>query len=506
MLAVNPPPEPAPRRPPARSQPVLWLAAAAFLLALAVKCNTWFHKATERYYEAAIGGAPAIAEGPQNPGLGLNACEVFMYQSADAIGDLLHFLTLYLGFVLASLVLFTLLSAHWRKGALAALSAVFLLVALPHTCGLKLMEFGAILYLAFLLPLPRRPRALLALLTAVALLWKVGQETVRATTGLDFQAAIPGSGVLSYPFLFLMLALWFAVLHRVVRLAHEVFTGSVDVPRPLDFALYLLGLPILVGNGVAPGYAHFVAAWDREPDAGRGAVTLARCMAAALLLTIIARTAYYPTVRLFFPHCDVAFVLVWQIWARYGLSLVCDFLFLVTTQQTSVAVARLFGIALRDNYQAPLLAHDPADFWRRWSIYWREFLVTIAYLPTALALARWQGARRAWHVLPAVAVTFAATWAFNVLPVALLAPANPAMLPLSDVARSLGLYYGMQSAAVALTLLAQQIRLRPSAAWARALGIAATFTLMATLRGLTDPLWSFHEKLQLLGRALGILR
>jgi alginate O-acetyltransferase complex protein AlgI len=96
--------------------------------------------------------------------------------------------------------------------------------------------------------------------------------------------------------------------------------------------------------------------------------------------------------------------------ARY---LVCNYLlYLRVSGQFHVAcgMLHLFGFQLPETHHHYLLATGFTDYWRRINIYWKDFMVRIAFNPVVFRLKRWP---RPAALAVATVVVFVTTWALH---------------------------------------------------------------------------------------------
>jgi hypothetical protein len=570
---------------------LLLVTAALLGLSLWLQAR-FFAQAREFYFNAAggssltSGGGPEpmsglancdvetyiqeLARRPNGTGVKIGACDLFMYNGGVAVSNFLVFLELYLAFLLGSFVLVGMLPARWRKAGTLLCSLLFVGFALPLRPALWILELVVLLYALLCLPFGPRVRAGLIGLAACAFYGTAGhtmidactteylsasriylseqnlqwiQEHLHLTTAeLNAWTAALHLGAFGQPrlhdqgcpVLFLMLAFLLKQFRRVLWLVYEVGSGRLLDCAPLDFALYFVGLPTLVGNAATTPLRTYADKYTLDPGVTmRGARTIAACMGlATVLYVLVAMTGYSPAVRILFPRCDVDTAGPLTIWAKLATQYVVQFLFLLITEQGSLGVARLFGFEVHDNYEQPFLAHNVAEFWRRWNIYFREYHVAITFLPVALWLARRDGEQRRWHLAVAGAVTFLGTFVLNILPLALLAgtadfhwnvtgehQTGYAALAQElahvggwrDLVPSLALYYLLEGVAVSVSLMVEfrrprmeTRRLRGRALALRLAGIVATFLFVAGARCFLDSTLTFTQQWHLIVRALGL--
>lgn len=495
--------------------------------------------------------------------VGVGACDLFMYNGGVAVSGFLAFLTVYLAAVVVGFVLHGLAPPGWKRIALLGWSLVFLAVALPLRPALWLVEGVLILFLLASLPAPARLRAALLLLAGLVMLGSAGRWIVEATSVEFFRltriAAEPGAygpntpwgPVLEflhlgtpgrpamqldgYPYVFLTLAFLLKGFRRVLWLSYDLWVERTQGVDPLDFALYFLGLPALIGNSATPSYSEFAGSYGREPGPVEGARTLSVCVGlASILYVTLVMMGYSPATRVLFPACDLTVVSASNIWLRLTTVYLVEYLFLLATEQASIGVARLFGYGLRDNYAHPLTATSMADYWRRWNIYWREFLVSVFFWPTTLALARRSGEPRGWHLVLAAFLTFTATFVLNLVPLLLISgflheqffvsqATQPGPIPpepgipsqgtrLMGLIPSLATYYAFEGFFVSLSLLGEYRRsLTPAArprgsaalqAGRTALAVGLTFAVVAALRVFLADNMTLAQQFAMLRKAL----
>lgn len=553
---------------------LLLLAVAGLLTARAL--HGYFTKGTRDYYLWLSGQLTDLANcdvaifvrelsqmAPPEGVVGVGACDLFMYNGGVAVSGFLAFLTLYLAFVVVGFVLHSLAPAGAKRIVLLLWSLVFLAVALPLRPALWLVEGVLILFLLANLPVPARVRAVLLLAASMVMLATAGRWVIEATSLEFFRltriTAEPGAygpdtpwwPVLEFlhlgapgrppmqldgfPYVFLALAFLLKGFRRVLWLTYDLWVGRTSAVDPTDFALYFLGLPSLIGNSATPSYQEFTDSYDRPPGPEVGAHTLAVCVGlASILYVTLVMMGYSPATRVLFPACDLTVVTASNIWLRLSTVYLIEYLFLLATEQASIGVARLFGYGLRDNYAHPLTATGMADYWRRWNIYWREFLVSVFFWPTTLALARRDGQPRGWHLVLAAFLTFSATFVLNLVPLLLISgflhdqffvsqATQPGPLPpepgipsqqtrLMGLVPSLATYYAFEGLFVSLSLLweyRRSLRPGPRRPAPAALGLARTalvvgltFALVAALRVFLADNLTLTQQFDMLKKAL----
>lgn len=506
----------------------------------------------------------ALAGMAPRQGVTVGACDLFMYSSSVAVSGFLAFMLVYMLFLLVGFVLVGIVPSGYKKIVLILWSGIFLLCALPLRPALWLMEFVLLLYVCVNLPLSGRIRAVLMGVAALVFYSTVGRWVVGACATEFFSLSrvyVPQSSLdawgpnlqsvfafthlgqintprmhdQGFPFLFLALSFLLKTFRRILWLMYDLWVGRVQRPATLDFLVYFLGLPVLIGNSVTPSYREFEDSYGKGQGPVAGARTMAWCIGVCgFVYTTIVMIGYAPDVRVLFPRCDLNHAVPSMVWAKILTTYVIDYLFLLATEQASVGIARLFGYGLRDNYERPWQAHNVADFWRRWNIYWREYHVVTFFYPIVLALARRTRGTRRWHLAVATLGTFTATFALNLLPLALLSGMGrgdffmpqptvpgiglfepdkaPPVIQWVNLAPSLAIYYLLEGLAVAVSLLVEFRRPHPRQApsffsWRRVhavAGIALTFVFIASMRSFLDANLTWRQQVRMLTDALGI--
>lgn len=93
--------------------------------------------------------------------------------------------------------------------------------------------------------------------------------------------------------------------------------------------------------------------------------------------------------------------------ARYMVANVCLYFRVSGQFHIIIGLLHLFGFNLPETYRRFFLAASFSDYWRRVSIYWKDFVMKIFYYPAVVRLKKW-GPRGS--VGGAVAFSFAVTW------------------------------------------------------------------------------------------------
>jgi hypothetical protein len=478
----------------------------------------------------------------EHPSTRVERTDSARYTGSVAVAGFLDFVLVYLLFVAIGLALHRVAPPALRKSLLTAWSASFLFVALPEMAAFYLLDFAILVLVVWLLPIPPRARAALLTLVTVGFYVEGGSMIVQLCVDqfsnaarLPWTAAFDGplNAVLrglhlgqlngrpdfhnGIPCLYVALGSLMKLFRRLCWLIYETWHGENPGGGAEDLILYLVGLPWLTGESASPSFSAFVRS-ARLPGRGPGddgrsvALCLGLCTLGYVFLAMLGTS---PAARFLFGGTSLATAGPLAAWVRIVSMFALQYLYMLATSQASIGVCRLFGWQLGDNFRNPLLARDAADFWRRWNIHWRQFLLRAFYFPTVLALARRKGRQTAAHIVVAVGLTFTASFALNVAPLAMLTSEPVAWHPLlirndpspsienvewRRIAPSLALFNAVEAALVAGSLIGG---LRRRRRWAFPLGTVATIALMAAARTLLDTSLTLAEQLRLLAHAVG---
>jgi len=316
------------------------------------------------------------------------------------------FWTGYATFVLAGLLIFQAIPLALRQPALLVLTAVFAAVAFPPA-----MVWACLLHVGAMAVILRVFTRAPGMRLVVFVLWMAAFNVIVPHHVLGLRAALCSARGSQYVLATTLLKLsW-----RSVFCYYEVASGLVAEVELPALTTYLVGLPFLGGQTIALSYRHFVEAsaqtrLDAEASLFRGLKTLAACGALmAILLVADSLTALFPGPVAAPGLGNVsAFTLRWFV--QYYAWRVC-------TEQGTVAVCRLFGYNIRDDFSPTvLLSRNHMEFWRGWNALWREFMVAWIYYPLACRLGRRFGPQTPWVIALAGFATCLADVVFDFFP------------------------------------------------------------------------------------------
>lgn len=202
------------------------------------------------------------------------------------------------------------------------------------------------------------------------------------------------------PFTYTMIGASY-ILFRVLHVVLEVADGALERPRPLAFLTYLLFFPAFL-SGPINRYQPFVKelAQPAEMDGNAGRRTLFRLLLGFLKVAVIGEV-----LKLTHGIVDERLVLAMQGDGAlvpafyYALAAPLYFLFLYANfsgyMDMAIAIARLFGIILPENFNKPFHAANFQDFWSRWHMTLSDWFKVYAFNPLLKRLMRWFPARAA---------------------------------------------------------------------------------------------------------------
>jgi hypothetical protein len=383
-------------------------------------------------------------------------------------------------------------------GALALSAAAAHLVP-PRRRQVFLAAVGLAFMAAFLSPAMAASLVLLSWTVRFVLCPRSSARRVAAAAALALAGGLPlvyGGFFLRYEAGRLSAEDWVRAIFlvdffkKMIYYIYERGSGRVAVLDGGEYLSYYFALPSMLGLGVVASPAHWRERWQARPSRealSRGLSTLARAGLHLLALGVLMR---WSGGWVMLGRRADASMSAWpwtRSWAIFVGDYVGFYLLRYGYEQTFVGSARLLGWDIHDNYEAPLLAPDYAEHWRRWNTHFRDLLLSMFYFPAALALARRLPGRPEWTMAAAGLATFAGSGVFNFITNAVFLPPL-AWTSYRLLAEQLVLYEAFQWAMVTAATLA---RLRRRAAGRpepgpvrRMLGAGAA----VALRGVSLPL------------------
>lgn len=313
----------------------------------------------------------------------------------------------YVLFLAAAAGVHRLLKPGWRNGFLLAVSWLFYLICTPRF--LPLLLATTLWTYGLGLAMERRPNRKKALLVlglcinfGILFLLKYLGFFAELVNGVLTRLGI---GPVVLPSLLLPAGISFYTF-AVCGYLMDVYRGRQPAERSVwDFALFAAFFPAVL-SGPIERAAHLLPQLraNRLPGSGasgadvkfgvtRFLVGLAKKMILADQLAILVNTAYGAPEN--FRGIQLLAAAV-----AYSLQIYCDF---SAYSDMAVGSARLFGIRLLENFDAPYCSRSVKEFWRRWHISLSGWFRDYLYFP--LGGSRRGGFRTGLNVLIVFAVS-----------------------------------------------------------------------------------------------------
>lgn len=288
----------------------------------------------------------------------------------------------------------------WRLAFLIGLSAIFAATYIPDPlAALPLLMFVMAGYGAIVLSEGGRVRhavALTVLLLVAAFVWLKRYPFVDAVPVLPFPYVVVG---LSY------------ILFRLLHLVFEVGDGALARPSFPRYLAYLFFFPAFL-SGPIHRYEPFSRDLDTPApvDSDAAYLTLRRFLVGFVKVAVIGECLILiqSTVA---ARLDAAVAGDGQfaiLAAIYGVGAGLYLLFLYANfsgyTDMAIAVARLFGVILPENFNRPFMASNFQDFWSRWHITLSEWFKIYFFNPLLKALMQRFPARGAAPYLGVIAL------------------------------------------------------------------------------------------------------
>jgi alginate O-acetyltransferase complex protein AlgI len=295
-------------------------------------------------------------------------------------------------FVLVAAALSPLLTGRARVAFLLVLSAVFAGSYVPDPLAVvPLIAFAVGGYAAILLTARTAPGLAAAALTATIVVTFVWLKRY------PFAQAIP-----ALPFPYIAVGLSY-ILFRVLHLLFEVRDGVLQPPPFGRYLAYLFFFPAFL-SGPINRYEPFAADLDAPApiDTGVAFGTLRRLLtglfkvAVAGELMLLAQKAVVARLDLAMGGGAPALFVALLVAVAAGLYLIFLYANFSGYTDMAIAIARLFGVVLPENFNRPFTASNFQDFWSRWHISLSEWFKVYFFNPLLKGLMRrWSSARAA---------------------------------------------------------------------------------------------------------------
>ncbi len=155
------------------------------------------------------------------------------------------------------------------------------------------------------------------------------------------------------------------------------------------FLTYLIALPLSSLNVAPVGFAVLHRGYSSElrPELmRRGLARMAHGLLYLVVGRILAKSGLFPSVSVIAAYSGEMDV----VSALASCHVILLSLFLSTAGYIHTAVGMLYvlGFDIPPGMRMPYRSTNVLEFWRRWNIYWRDCLMTLAYYPLAMPLRR----------------------------------------------------------------------------------------------------------------------
>jgi alginate O-acetyltransferase complex protein AlgI len=265
------------------------------------------------------------------------------------------------------------LPSEWRARFLAAACLGFIFVWQPESAMIYLV-LALTVYVVLAPPGRPRPWAAWAMAGALAfcLAWFKVVPTRVAEVSLEKAAALGLIPLgLSY-FIFKLIHFIIEVRRRVIREA-----------RFGDFLAYLFLLPMFTA-GPIERFDHFLSgrlpALDRKTAGEAGTRVIIGLVKKYLIVEGFLHLAFHEP-RLSVAPADLTEAGTWRVWAFAALSYLRVYLDFSAYSDIALGTALFFGYRLAENFNFPILAANPSEFWRRWHISLSSWCQNYIYMP-----------------------------------------------------------------------------------------------------------------------------
>ncbi len=193
--------------------------------------------------------------------------------------------------------------------------------------------------------------------------------SIRNLTGLNF----------SLPEILLPVGLSFYVFQSCSYL-FDLYNGKLEAEEnPINYGLFVCFFPTVVSGPIQKGRELLPQIREKRQLRYEDFSFFMLCFLwGAFLKLVIADRLALMTDRLFQEYYDYTGVVLMVNSLAYTFQIYADF---AGYSYMAIAVSRLFGFRLKDNFRQPYLATDIQDFWRRWHISLTSWFTEYLYFP-----------------------------------------------------------------------------------------------------------------------------
>jgi alginate O-acetyltransferase complex protein AlgI len=186
-----------------------------------------------------------------------------------------------------------------------------------------------------------------------------------------------GAMPLEWQRIVLPIGLSFTVLQAISYFV-DIYRGKFPAERrPVDFATYLamfghlVAGPIIRYDWIRQRLAHRAMRWA-------GFARGARRFMVGMAMKVLVADTLAPVVDAVFTSADPSFADAWLGCLAYTLQLFFDF---AGYSAMAIGIGAMLGFRFPENFNAPYLARNISDFWRRWHISLSSWLRDYLYVP-----------------------------------------------------------------------------------------------------------------------------
>lgn len=193
--------------------------------------------------------------------------------------------------------------------------------------------------------------------------------SIRSLTGLNF----------SLPEILLPVGLSFYVFQSCSYL-FDLYNGKLEAEEnPINYGLFVCFFPTVVSGPIQKGRELLPQIREKRQLKYEDFSFFILCFLwGAFLKLVIADRLALMTDRLFQEYYDYTGAVLMVNSLAYTFQIYADF---AGYSYMAIAVSRLFGFRLKDNFRQPYLAVDIQDFWRRWHISLTSWFTEYLYFP-----------------------------------------------------------------------------------------------------------------------------
>jgi len=183
------------------------------------------------------------------------------------------------------------------------------------------------------------------------------------------------------------LGISFIVFQKIALLV-DAYSGQIKRLGILEYGLFVSFFPQLI-SGPIVHHREVIPQFESENSVRYSAtgvpVAIAFVVIGAFKKVVIADSFSSHVAAIFDSQSQVGFIAAWEATVSYTLQVYFDF---SGYSDMAIGLGLLFGVRLPFNFNSPLKATSPIDYWGRWHITLTRFLTAYIYNPLALRATR----------------------------------------------------------------------------------------------------------------------